>query len=78
MQVFSDSFRDTNVKMDPGMESQVSEAPWGTQEIQELRALQSRPTSSSPPLKHPRRTYPTLGALVSMASQRKQDQSFLD
>lgn len=39
MQVFSDSFRDTNVKMDPGMESQVSEAPWGTQEIQELRAL---------------------------------------
>lgn len=28
MQVFSDSFRDTNVKMDPGMESQVPEAPW--------------------------------------------------
>lgn len=73
-QVFSDSFRDTNVKMDPRMVSQVSEAPWGTQEIQELKALQPSRTSSSPPLEHPPGTHPKLGALVSMASQRKQDQ----
>ena len=29
MQVLSDSLRDTKVKMAPGMESQVSEVPWG-------------------------------------------------
>lgn len=54
IQVFSDSFRDTSVKMDPGMESRVSEPPWGTQETQELKALQPRrpaqvlPSSTAP------------------------------
>lgn len=28
MQVFSDSFRDTKVKIAPGMENEVPEAPW--------------------------------------------------
>lgn len=78
MQVFSDSFRDTKVKIAPGMENEVPEAPWecsGDPGAQgppaKLTHSTLSPLLNTAPHQH---THPKLAALISLTSQRKQNQ----